>query len=101
MMRSTAASMDASSSPSDIFESFEFGDGIVGKLELAYLAALKHLDDDAKQSLFGDQIVRDCAGTAQIIRGDGVGIAHHPHIHHSHAALDQHDPIPLLRGDKR
>src|SRR5271154_883230 len=93
MMRSMAASMASPCSSSDTFECFEFGDRLVGEPDLVAFTAVKHLHDDFQQPLVGDEAVGHRAGAAQIIRGDGVGIAHHPHIHHPHTALDQHGPI--------
>src|ERR1700751_5021439 len=61
---------------------------------------MKHLHDDLEQSLIGDEGVGQCAGAAQIIGSDGVGIAHHPHIHYPNTALDQHGLYPPVQIDK-
>src|SRR5262252_9031057 len=90
MMRSMAASMESSGSISGKMRSFESGDRLVGKPDLVDFAAVKQLHDDLEQPLVSDQIVGKRARAAQIIGSDGVGVAHHPHIHHPHTALDQH-----------
>src|ERR1700722_13601120 len=95
MMRSMAASMASPGMSSDKLFSdkcfcFEFGDREISESDLVDLAAVKHLHDDCEQVVVGDEIVGDGAGAAQIVRGDGVGIAHHPRVHHSHTAFDQH-----------
>src|SRR5229473_7750111 len=104
MIRSMAASMTSSSlGESDAFEldelnGFELRNRLVGEPEPVHLAALKHLDDDLQQPLVGDKAVGDGAGATQVIRGDGIGIAHHFDIHDPQSALDQHGP--LLRHEE-
>src|SRR6185312_4727797 len=116
MMRSMAASMVSSGTSSgrfgmssgissdksfsDGFFGFESCDRQIGQPDLVHLAAVKHLHDDREQVVVGDEIVGDGAGAAQIIRGDGIGIAYHPRVHHSHTAFDQHGLDPPLRKDK-
>src|SRR5215469_1662896 len=101
MMRSMAASMVSSGMSSGGFGmssemssdkcfSFEFGDRQISELDLVDLAAMKHLYDDREQMVVGNEIIWHGASAAQIIRGDGIGIAHHPRVHHSHTAFDQH-----------
>src|SRR5882757_1458811 len=91
MMRSMAACMKVSGWTSDDEGfGFELGDRLVGEADLVEFAALKHRDDDLEQPLVGGKAVRDGAGLAQIVRGDGIGVAHHLDIHHLHSALDQH-----------
>jgi hypothetical protein len=56
---------------------------------------LEQSDDDFDKRLVGGHGVGDRAGLAEVVRGDGVGIAHHLHIHHLQSALDQHaSPLP-------
>jgi hypothetical protein len=55
---------------------------------------VKHLHDDFEQPVVGDEIVRNDAGAAKVIRGDGLGIADHAHIQDPYTALDQHGPQP-------
>src|SRR6185312_15266418 len=110
MMRSMAASMEMSSVlwESSLgwsgnfggFQGFEPGDREIGEPDLAHLAALKHPDDDLEQAIVGGEVIRDRTGAAQIIRGNGVGLAHHPHVHYPNTALDQHGPHPPIAGDK-
>src|SRR5215475_10943992 len=111
MMRSIAASMESSGLKSGSGSSahgvmsgrlkcLELGDRLVGEPDLVDLAAMKHLHDDLEQPLIGDESVGQCAGAAQIIGSDGIGVAHHPHIHHPHAALDQHGLCPPVQTDK-
>ena len=47
-------------------------------------------DDDLQQPVIGGERVGDGAGAAQIVGGDGIGIADHLDIHHLQSALDQH-----------
>src|ERR1700759_2117819 len=92
MMRSIAASMSGSGWSGNC-GGFELGDRLVGKLELVDLAAMKHPYDDLEQPFVGGDIVRNRAGAAQIVGGDGVGVAHHLHIQDANSTFDQHGPI--------
>src|SRR6266481_8855117 len=96
MTRSIAASM--ASSRSDKRGGFEFGDRPVGEPDLVGFAAVKHVDDNFEQPVVGDEIVRDGAGAAKVVRGDGVGLANHPHVQEPNTALDQHGPILRFAG---
>src|ERR1700759_5326046 len=100
MMRSIAASMSGSGWSGNC-GGFELGDRLVGKLELVDLAAMKHPYDDLEQPFVGGDVVRNRAGAAQIVGGDGVGVAHHLHIQDTNSTFDQHGPISSAsRGDK-
>src|SRR5882757_2934676 len=100
MMRSMAASMKFSDGGSgDVGFGFEFGDRLVGKAELVEFAVLKHLYDDFEQPLVGGERIGDSAGPAQIVRSDGVSVAHHLNIHHPHSALDEHVPRSPCQTD--
>src|ERR1700759_338635 len=92
MMRSIAASM-AGSGWSGNCGGFEFGDRFVCQLELVDFAAMKHSHDDLEQPFVGGKVIRNGAGAAQIVGGDGVGIAHHLHIQDANSTFDQHGPI--------
>src|SRR5258707_10797884 len=92
MMRSIAASMISSSSfGSDQFGGFKPCNRLVGEADPVEFAALKHLDDNSKQSLVGRISIGNNAGAAQIVLGDGIGITDHLDIHHPQSTLDQHD----------
>src|SRR6202030_2589405 len=99
MMRSMTASMASSGLISDKFAGFELCDRIVGELELVEFAGVEQLHDDVEQPVARHEIVGDGAGAAKIVRGDGVGVAHHLRIHAPHSALDQHGLKPPLRTD--
>src|SRR5581483_10202332 len=77
---------------------FELGDRLVGELQLVDFAAVKHPHDDLKQPLVGGDVVGDRAGAAQIVSGDGIGVAHHLHIQDTNTALDQHGPKSSASG---
>src|ERR1700755_2065408 len=96
MMRSIADSM-GSSSLCDKAGGFEFRDRLVGKPDFVVFAALKDLDDEFEQPIIGGNSVGNSAGAAQIIGGDGIGVADHLDIHHLQTAFDQHDQPPLWR----
>src|SRR5215475_7749749 len=91
MMRSIAASMSASCRSGN-FGALEFGDCLVGKPELVEFAAVKHVHDDLEQPFVGGDIIGNGAGAAQIVCGDGVGVAHHLHIQNTNSTFDQHGP---------
>src|SRR5665213_1068848 len=95
MMRSMADSMASScwgsdGGSSDKFGGFELRNRLVGKPDLVVFAAMEEIDDDLKQPLVDGKRVGDGAAPAQVVRGDGVGIADHLDIHHLQSALDQH-----------
>src|SRR3984893_19102609 len=94
MMRSIAASMESSFLRSDEFGGFKLGDRLVGEPDLVEFAAPKQLHDDLEQLFIGSDGVADGAGPAEIIRGDGIGIADRPDIHDLQSALDQHQLCP-------
>jgi hypothetical protein len=74
---------------------FEFGNRLVGEPEPVEFAVLEHLHDDFEQPLVGDQAVGNGAGLAELIRRDGIGIAHHLEVHDLNSALDLHaSPVP-------
>jgi hypothetical protein len=74
---------------------FELGDRLVGEPEPVVFAVLEHPDDDFEQPLIGGKGVGDGAGPVQIVRGDGIGVAHHLDIHDLQTAFDQHAaPLP-------
>src|SRR6266566_528654 len=97
MMRSMATSMASSGFKSDKFGGLELGDRLVGEPDLVGFAAVKHLNDDIEQPIVSHEIVRDGAGAAKIIRGDGISIANHAHIQDPYTALDQHGPKSFVR----
>src|SRR4051794_22785970 len=108
MMRSIAESME--SSLELILRSvrlflrvphrLELRDRLVGEAEPVVLAAMKHLHDDLERAVVGDEGVGNGAGPAQVIGGDGVGIADRLDVHHLQAALDQHVPVSEICMDK-
>src|SRR5882757_7548332 len=106
MMRSIAASIESSGwvetgcSSSDKLGGFELRNRLVGEPDLVEFAAPEQVHDDFEQPIVGRKSLGDDAGLSQIVRGDGVGIAHHLDIHHLHSALDQHDLSPPIRMDK-
>src|SRR6478735_4602973 len=65
-------------------------DGLVGEPDLVQFAVLEQLDDDLEQAFVGDQRVGNRAGAAEVIRGDGIGVAHEFDVHCLKPALDQH-----------
>ena len=71
----------------------------VGEANPVEFAAVKYLHDDCQQTLVGGEVVGNGAAAAQIIGGDGIGVADHLDVHHLQSALDQHGCSPI-RIDK-
>jgi hypothetical protein len=76
------------------------GDSLVGKLDAVAFAAVKKSHNDLKEPIIGlNAAAAQGTGPAQIIRGDGIGLAYGIKIHNVQIALDQHAVLSILRID--
>jgi len=79
---------------------FELRYRLVGEPDPVAFAEFEHPHDDFEQTLVGDEGIGNCAGPAQLIRSNGIGIADYFDVHDPQPALDQHDLSPPIRTDK-
>src|SRR5215475_6269148 len=95
MMRSMVACMGPSpGSSSAKLGRLKLGDRQIGKSDPVDFAALKQLHNYREQPLVDRNRIGNRAGTAQIIRGDVVGVAYHLFIQDANATFNQHGPYP-------
>src|SRR6476661_9052055 len=93
MMRSTAASMGTFQFCSNQFEGFKLCNRLVGEPDPVVFAAMIHFDNDLEQRIVGGDAVADGAGSAKVVRGNGIGIANRLDIEYPQSALDQHGQL--------